>query len=119
MNKLTKKLIISVLIICGFLGVNHFLLADFAPTRGMTNPMTAIGDLIIGSTSGNPAKLPIGSTGQVLTVASGTPTWATSTSSGGTWGTITGTLSSQTDLQNALNAKLSTTTAASTYLKLD
>ena len=32
------------------------------------------------------------------------------------WGAITGTLSSQTDLQNALDAKLSTTTAASTYV---
>lgn len=34
---------------------------------------------------------------------------------GGTWGSITGTLSDQTDLQAALDAKLSTTTAASTY----
>lgn len=34
------------------------------------------------------------------------------------WGDITGTLSSQTDLQAALNAKLSTTTAASTYQTL-
>lgn len=32
------------------------------------------------------------------------------------WGAITGTLSNQTDLQNALNAKLSTSTAASTYV---
>src|SRR3990167_8260182 len=31
---------------------------------------------------------------------------------GGTWGSITGTLSDQTDLQTALNDKLSTTTAA-------
>jgi hypothetical protein len=39
-------------------------------------------------------------------------------SSGATWGSITGTLSSQTDLQSALDAKLSTTTAASTYAPL-
>jgi hypothetical protein len=32
------------------------------------------------------------------------------------WGAITGTLSSQTDLQSALDAKLSTSTAASTYV---
>jgi hypothetical protein len=32
------------------------------------------------------------------------------------WGAITGTLSNQTDLQNALDAKLSVTTAASTYV---
>jgi hypothetical protein len=31
------------------------------------------------------------------------------------WGTITGTLSAQTDLQSALNAKLSSATAATTY----
>jgi hypothetical protein len=34
------------------------------------------------------------------------------------WGTITGTLSSQTDLQNALDLKLAATTAASTYQTL-
>lgn len=34
------------------------------------------------------------------------------------WGGITGTLSSQTDLQNALNAKLSSSAASSTYLPL-
>lgn len=34
---------------------------------------------------------------------------------GGTWGSITGTLSDQTDLQNALDLKLAVTTAASTY----
>ena len=34
------------------------------------------------------------------------------------WGGITGSISSQTDLQNALNAKLSTTAASSTYLPL-
>jgi len=34
------------------------------------------------------------------------------------WGAITGTLSTQTDLQNALNLKLAATTAASTYQTL-
>ena len=34
------------------------------------------------------------------------------------WGSITGTLSAQSDLQSALNAKLDTTTAASTYYPL-
>lgn len=37
---------------------------------------------------------------------------------GVSWGAITGTLSAQTDLQAALDAKLSTTTAASTYYPL-
>jgi hypothetical protein len=59
-----------------------------------------------------------GTTGQALVKLSATnydTGWATITSGGGTWGSITGTLSSQTDLQNALNAKLSTSAAASTY----
>jgi len=43
----------------------------------------------------------------------------TATGFGGAWGSITGTLSNQTDLQNALNAKLSVTTAASTYQPLN
>jgi len=36
----------------------------------------------------------------------------------GSWGSITGTLSDQTDLQSALDAKLAVTTAASTYAPL-
>jgi hypothetical protein len=36
-------------------------------------------------------------------------TWSEANSSGGTWGSITGTLSNQTDLQNALDAKSATT----------
>lgn len=39
-----------------------------------------------------------------------------SSGGGGVWGSITGTLSAQTDLQNALDAKLSTSIAASTYV---
>lgn len=41
-------------------------------------------------------------------------TWQAPVSSGGTWGSITGTLSSQTDLQTALNAKQ----AVGNYLRL-
>lgn len=50
-----------------------------------------------------------------LTLGSGltiTGTTITSSASGGTWGSITGTLSSQTDLQTALNGKLSTSGTA-------
>jgi len=53
-----------------------------------------------------------GTTGQALVKLSGTnydTGWATITSGGGTWGSITGTLSNQTDLQSALDAKLSLT----------
>jgi len=50
-------------------------------TTGMTNPMTTTGDTIYSSSGSTPARLGIGSTGQVLTVAGGVPTWATATSS--------------------------------------
>jgi len=43
-------------------------------------------------------------------------TWTLFGSGGGTWGSITGTLSDQTDLQNALNAKLSLTAGIGTPL---
>jgi hypothetical protein len=46
-------------------------------TTGMTNPMTTTGDTVYSSSGSTPARLGIGSTGQVLTVAGGLPTWAT------------------------------------------
>jgi hypothetical protein len=48
-----------------------------ADSAGMTNPMTTTGDTIYSSSGSTPARLGIGSTGQVLTVASGVPSWAT------------------------------------------
>lgn len=54
-----------------------------ADSAGMTNPMTTTGDTIYSSSGSTPARLGIGSTGQVLTVAGGVPSWATPTSSSG------------------------------------
>jgi hypothetical protein len=48
-----------------------------ADSAGMTNPMTTTGDTIYSSSGSTPARLGIGSAGQVLTVASGVPSWAT------------------------------------------
>lgn len=42
---------------------------------GMQNPMTTDGDLIIGGGDGNPARLAIGTDGQMLMLASGVPVW--------------------------------------------
>jgi hypothetical protein len=57
-----------------------------------------------------------GTSGQVLTSnGESSPTWQTP-SGGGTWGSITGTLSSQTDLQTVLNAKQATITTSSIAL---
>ena len=52
-------------------------------TTGMTNPMTTTGDTIYSSSGSTPARLGIGSTGQVLTVAGGIPSWATASSNSG------------------------------------
>jgi hypothetical protein len=75
---------------------------------GMTNPMTTAGDIIYGGADGTPTRLAKGTASQVLKMNSGAtaPEWADE-SGGGTWGSITGTLSSQTDLQNALDDKQS------------
>jgi hypothetical protein len=45
-------------------------------TTGMTNPMTTTGDIIYSSPGSTPVRLGIGSTGNVLTVAAGVPSWA-------------------------------------------
>ena len=49
-------------------------------TTGMTNPMTTTGDMVYSSSGSTPARLGIGSTGQVMTVAGGIPSWATASS---------------------------------------
>jgi len=56
-----------------------------ADAAGMTNPMTTTGDTIYSSSGSTPARLGIGSTGQVLTVSGGLPSWATPASGNITW----------------------------------
>jgi hypothetical protein len=61
-------------------GTTNFLRADGtwnAPPAGMANPMTAVGDVITGTTAGAPSRLAIGTASQVLTVVSGAPAWQT------------------------------------------
>ena len=48
------------------------------------NPMTTTGDIIYEASASTAARLPVGSTGQVLTVAGGIPSWATPSTGGGT-----------------------------------
>jgi hypothetical protein len=65
-----------------------------ADSAGMTNPMTTTGDTIYSSSGSTPARLAIGSTGNVLTVAGGVPSWAAPAGSTATISQIaTGTLS--------------------------
>jgi hypothetical protein len=54
---------------------------DVTITNSMATAITTAGDLIKGTGSGTFARLGIGSTGQVLTVSSGAPAWATPASS--------------------------------------
>jgi len=59
-------------------------------TTGMTNPMTTTGDMIYSSSGSTPARLGIGSAGQVLTVAGGIPSWAAATSSAPSFSLLNG-----------------------------
>ena len=52
-------------------------------TTGMVNPMTTTGDTIYSSSGSTPARLGIGTTGQVLTVSGGLPSWQTPAGGGG------------------------------------
>lgn len=46
-----------------------------ADSAGMTNPMTTTGDVIYSSSGSTPARLGIGTNGQVLGIAAGIPAW--------------------------------------------
>lgn len=76
---------------------------------GTASPLTTKGDLWGYSTVDT--RLPVGTNGQILSADSTQPTglkWINAPTSA-VWGSITGTLSSQTDLQAALNAKATDT----------
>ena len=94
------------------------LLGDTIPT--LQAWMIGAGNIITPRVSTNSVQIPsLASSGLcVATNASGTliSSACGTASATTTWGTIIGTLSNQTDLQNALNDKLSTTTAYSTYV---
>jgi hypothetical protein len=71
-------------------------------TTGMTNPMTTTGDTIYSSSGSTPARLGIGTTGQVLTVAGGVPSWAAPAAGGMTLLSTT-TLSGSSTLISSVN----------------
>jgi hypothetical protein len=96
-----------------------------ADSAGMTNPMTTTGDTIYSSSGSTPARLGIGSTGQVLTVSGGVPTWATPAGGGGkvlqvvSATTSTGvTISSTTNTDTGITATITPTSASSKILVL-
>jgi hypothetical protein len=89
---------------------------SYAASWGAANPMTTIGDMIVGGAAGIPTSLSAGTVNYVLT-SNGpgvSPSWKVSAGSAIAWGAITGTLSSQTDLQAALDLKQARTPAVQT-----
>ena len=78
---------------------------------------TTTGDTIYASSANTPARLGIGSTGQVLTVASGIPSWATATTivKQITFGTLkaTASTSSTSFTDTGLSASITPTSASS------
>jgi hypothetical protein len=91
-------------------------------TAGMTNPMTTTGDTIYSSSGSTPARLGIGSTGQVLTVAAGVPSWATPAAGGKVLQVVNVTYSTQagststTYADTGLTATITPTSATSKIL---
>lgn len=49
---------------------------------GLSNPMTAAGDIITGAASGTPQRLAAGSNGHILTLVGGQPAWAANAGAG-------------------------------------
>lgn len=71
--------------------------------------LTTTGDTYYASAAATPARLGIGSTGQVLTVAGGVPSWATPAGGGGMTSIASGTLS---------GSEVSITSIPATYVNL-
>jgi len=93
-----------------------------ADSAGMTNPMTTSGDTIYGGASGTPTRLGIGSTGNVLTVAGGVPTWAAPAGGGKVLQVVMGTTSTTTTIASTsftdttLTASITPSSASSKVL---
>ena len=94
----------------GYISANQTITLSGAVTgNGTTSISTTLANSIVGivnlSATGTPSS---------TTYLRGDNTWATIAGGGGTWGSITGTLSNQTDLQSALNAKQGIVTLTTT-----
>lgn len=68
----------------GAVPVNHGGTGGTSKTVGFDNlsPMSAAGDMIIGSTDGSGSRLAKGSDGQILTMISGLPAWSSNITAG-------------------------------------
>jgi hypothetical protein len=93
-------------------------------TTGMTNPMTTTGDMVYSSSGSTPARLGIGSTGNVLTVSGGVPVWSAPAGGGkvlqvvqATYSTATS-ITSTTYTDTGLTATITPSSASSKVLVL-
>ena len=77
---------------------------DVTVTNSMATAITTAGDLIKGTGSGTFNRLGIGTTGQVLTVASGAPSWATPAGASYTWTAWTPVLTQGVTVSTSTNA---------------
>jgi hypothetical protein len=93
-------------------------------TTGMTNPMTTTGDMVYSSSGSTPARLGIGSTGNVLTVSGGVPVWSAPAGGGKVLQVVQATTStvktttSNTYADTNLTATITPTSATSKVLVL-
>jgi len=93
-------------------------------TTGMTNPMTTTGDIVYASSGSTPGRIGIGSTGNVLTVAGGIPSWAAPAGGGKVLQVVTATSTTSRTVATAvytdttLTASISPTAATSKILVL-
>lgn len=89
---------------------------------GMTNPLTTTGDMIYSSSGTTPARRAIGTTGQVLTVSGGVPTWATPAGGGKILQVVNATTTTTTSISSTSYADVTgislTITPASTSSRI-
>ena len=85
-------------------GDGNLVFRDADSIGGFVNPMTSIGDLIVGTTDGAPARLGIGTSGQVLTSNGTTIEWSSASAAVFT-GDVTFVLSSGKSFGKYLNGQ--------------
>jgi hypothetical protein len=84
--------------VCVDAATNEAVWVELTAAPSLTNPMTTAADIIIGGTTGTPARLGIGSSGQVLKVVDGAPAWATDATGEGGGGGMTNPMTTAQDL---------------------
>lgn len=93
-------------------------------TTGMVNPMTTTGDIIYSSSGSTPARLGIGSTGNVLTVSGGLPVWSAPAGGGKVLQVVSATTTTSTSINTTtltdttLTASITPSSATSKILIL-